>query len=100
MIEESNHEVIILTTSLGLIQEDIAGVFDSAITASQDRNIQLQIITDISHENYKIVERIDRTIAEEKLNMKLRHVGMTSKFFPRFLIKDEEEAMLVRALRQ
>ena len=26
--------------------------------------------------------------------MKLRHVGMTSKFFPRFLIKDEEEAML------
>ncbi len=94
MIEESNHEVIILTTSLGLIQEDIAGVFDSAISASQDRNIQLQIITDISQENYKTVERMDRTIAEEKLSMKLRHVGMTSKFFPRFLIKDEEEAML------
>jgi len=94
MIEESNHEVIILTTALGLIQEDIAGVFDSAINVSQDRKVQLQIITDISPENYKTVERIDRTIAEDKLAMKLRHVGMTSKFFPRFLIKDEEEAML------
>jgi sugar-specific transcriptional regulator TrmB/CBS domain-containing protein len=94
MIDESNREVIILTTSLGLIQEDIAGVFDSAITASQDRSIQLQIITDVSLENYKTVERIDRTVAEDKLSMKLRHVGMTSKFFPRFLIKDEEEAML------
>jgi sugar-specific transcriptional regulator TrmB/CBS domain-containing protein len=94
MIEESNHEVIILTTSLGLIQEDIAGVFDTAISASQDRGVQLQIITSISLENFKTVERIDRTIAKEKLNMKLRHVGMSSKFFPRFLIKDEEEAML------
>jgi sugar-specific transcriptional regulator TrmB/CBS domain-containing protein len=94
MIEESNHEVTILTTSLGLIQEDIAGVFDAAIGASQDRNIQLQIITEVSPENYKTVERIDRTIAEEKLTMKVHHVGMTSKFFPRFLIKDEEEAML------
>ena len=94
MIEESNHEVTILTTALGLIQEDIAGVFDTAMTASQDRNIQLQVITDISPENYKTVERIDCSVNEEKLNMKLRHVGMTSKFFPRFLIKDEEEAML------
>jgi len=94
MIEESNHEVIILTTSLGLIQEDIAGVFDTAISTSQDRNIQLQIITDITPENFKVVERIDRTVSEEKLNMKLRHVDIPSKFFPRFLIKDEEEAML------
>ncbi|MGA2680702.1 MAG: helix-turn-helix domain-containing protein [Candidatus Bathyarchaeia archaeon] len=94
MIEESNHQVFILTTSLGLIQEDIAGVFDSAISMSQDHNVKFQIITDISQENYKTVEKLDRTITEEKLTMKLRHVGMTPKFFPRFLIKDEEEAML------
>jgi hypothetical protein len=44
MIEESKSEVIVLTTSLGLIQEDIAGVFDAAITPSQERNVQVQII--------------------------------------------------------
>jgi sugar-specific transcriptional regulator TrmB len=94
MIEESKTQVTILTTGLGLIQEDIAGIFDTAAVSSQERKVQFQIITDISHENLKVAERLDNNIAEEKLNMKLRHVSMTSKFFPRFLIKDEEEAML------
>ncbi len=94
MIEESNTEVIVLTTALGFIQEDIAGVFDTAFVSSQERNIPLQVITEISPENLKVVERVDRNISEENLNIKLRHVNMSSKFFPRFLIKDEEEAML------
>jgi sugar-specific transcriptional regulator TrmB/CBS domain-containing protein len=94
MIEESKAEVIVLTTSLGLIQEDIAGIFDAAIGSYQERTVQFQIITDISPENLKVVERIDRNISEEKSNIKLRHVNMGSKFFPRFLIKDEEEAIL------
>ncbi len=94
MIEESKSEVIVLTTALGLIQEDIAGIFDAAVEPSQKRNVQIQIITDISMENLKVVGRIDRDISEENLNIKLRHFGMNSKFFPRFLIKDEEEAIL------
>jgi sugar-specific transcriptional regulator TrmB len=94
MVEESKSEVIVLTTALGLIQEDIAGIFDAAVTPSQERNVQTKIITEIVPENLKVVERIDLSIAEDKLNIKIRHVGMTSKFFPRFLIKDEEEAIL------
>src|SRR5512135_1209620 len=72
MIEESKSEVIILTTALGLVQEDIAGVFDSATAPTQERNVSMQLITDISMENLKVVERIDRNIAEEKLNFKVR----------------------------
>lgn len=94
MIEESKSEVIVLTTALGLIQEDIAGIFDAASPPSQERNVVTQIITEIAPENLKVAERIDRSIVEDKLNIKLRHVNMSSKFFPRFLIKDEEEAML------
>jgi sugar-specific transcriptional regulator TrmB len=94
MIEESKSEVIVLTTALGLIQEDIAGIFDAAAKPSQERNVQSQIITEIIPENLKVVDRIDRNIAEDKLNIGLRHVVMSSKFFPRFLIKDEEEAIL------
>jgi sugar-specific transcriptional regulator TrmB/predicted transcriptional regulator len=94
MIEESKKEVLFLTSSLGLIQEDIAGVFDAAVEPSKQRNVQFQIITDISKENLKIVKRIDQNIMEEKLGIKLKHMSMNSKFFPRFLIKDEEEAIL------
>ncbi len=94
MIEESKSQIIVLTTALGIIQEDIAGIFDAAVTPSQERKVQVQIITEIVPENLKTVDRIDQSIAEDKLNIKLRHVGMSSKFFPRFLIKDEEEAIL------
>lgn len=94
MIEESTKQTLFLTTGLGLIQEDIAGIFDAAFEPSKNRNVNFQIITDISNENLKIVERIDRTITEERLNIKMRHMSMSSKFFPRFLIKDEEEAIL------
>ncbi|MCL2358605.1 MAG: CBS domain-containing protein [Nitrososphaerota archaeon] len=94
MIEEAKSEVIVLTTSLGLIQEDIAGIFDATVEPSQNRGVQVQILTDVSLENFKVVERFDRNITEDKLNIKLRHVTMSSKFFPRFLIKDEEEAIL------
>ena len=94
MIEEAKSEVIVLTTALGLIQEDIAGIFDAAVEPTQSRGVQVQILTDVSLENYKVVERLERSIVEDKLGIKLRHVTMNSKFFPRFLIKDEEEALL------
>jgi len=94
MIEESKTQVIILTTALGFIQEDIAGIFDAAVAPSKEHNVQFQIITDVAPENVKAVEKIGRDISEEKLNFKLRHVNMNSRFFPRFLIKDEEEAIL------
>ena len=94
MIEQAKSEVIILTTALGLIQEDTAGIFDAVLSPSDSHNALTQIITEIGPENLKVVERIDRNIEEDKLNIKIRHVGMSTKFFPRFLIKDEEEAIL------
>jgi sugar-specific transcriptional regulator TrmB/CBS domain-containing protein len=87
MIEQAKSEVIILTTALGLIQE-------AALSPSDSHNALTQIITEIGPENLNVVERIDRNIEEDKLNIKIRHVGMSTKFFPRFLIKDEEEAIL------
>jgi sugar-specific transcriptional regulator TrmB/predicted transcriptional regulator len=94
MVEEAKSEITVLTTGLGLIQEDIAGIFDAAVAQSQERKVHSQIITDISFENLKTAERLERNATEENLNFQLRHVKMTSKFFPRFLIKDEEEAIL------
>ena len=94
MIEESEKEVLILTTSLGLIQEDIAGIFDAIIPPAQKRNVKFQIITDISEDNLKIMERIDQKFSAANVDIKYRHLNLSYSFFPRFLIKDEEEAIL------
>ena len=94
MIEESKKEVLILTTGLGLIQEDIAGVFDTIIRPAQNHNGQYRILTEISQENLKIMERMDKKFSAANRDIKCRHLNLNSRFFPRFLIKDEEEAIL------
>jgi sugar-specific transcriptional regulator TrmB/CBS domain-containing protein len=93
MIEESKNEVLILTTSLGLIQEDVAGVFDTIMHPAQKRNVQFQMLTDVSQDNLKIIERMNKN-SSANTNIKCRHLNMNARFFPRFLIKDSEEAIL------
>ena len=94
MIESSEKEVLILTTSLGLVQEHIAGVFDSIIPLAQNRHVKFQIITDVSEDNLQIMERLDKKISVGNIDAKFRHLNLGSSFSPRFLIKDEEEAIL------
>ena len=94
MIEESQREVLVLTTGLGLIQEDTAGVFDEILHSAHERSVQFKIITDISQENLAIAEGINKKISAKKLDVECRHVNLNSKFFPCFLIKDGEEAIL------
>jgi len=94
MIQESKRGALVLTTSLGLIQEDMAGVFDGLISSARKRKIRFQILTDISQENLSNVESIYRKISAENLDVECRHINLNSRFFPSFLIKDEEEAIL------
>jgi sugar-specific transcriptional regulator TrmB/CBS domain-containing protein len=94
MIEESRKEVLILTTSLGLIQEDLAGIFDVIVQPAQKHNVKFQIITDISEDNLKVIERINKNFSAVNANVKIRHLNMDATIFPRFLIKDNEESIL------
>ena len=94
MIEESEKEVLILTTSLGLIQEDLAGIFDAIIQPAQKRNVKFQIITDIAEDNLKLIERINKNFSVANAIVRIRHLNMDATIFPRFLIKDNEESIL------
>ena len=63
MIKESQKEILQLTTSSGVIQEDLAGTLDQIIDfAQKNRNIQFRILTSISKENRKIIEQMTRKV--------------------------------------
>jgi sugar-specific transcriptional regulator TrmB len=98
MIEESEKEVLILTTNRGLIQEDIAGIFDAIIPSAQKRKVKFKIITDVDEENLHVMERIDKNFSVANVDVKCRHLNLNATFFPRFLIKDEEETILYTPL--
>lgn len=94
MIAEAEKTVYVLTTSIGVIQEDLGGVFDAVVDAAKKRQLQFKIIADISKDNRKIMERLNKRISGEETDVECRHLNLNSRFFPRFLIKDEEEVIL------
>jgi sugar-specific transcriptional regulator TrmB/predicted transcriptional regulator len=94
MIEEAGEEVVILTTNIGLIQEDIAGIFDAIMDTTKKHKIKVQIITHISEDNLKVMEQLYNNFFVKNKNIKCRHLKLDARFFPRFLIKDNEEAIL------
>lgn len=94
MIEESQKTLYVLTTVLGVIQDDIGGILDTLIHNAVTKNIESRLIVDISNDNLKILEQFCKKIISEKAPVEARHLNLDSKFFPRFLIKDDEEAIL------
>jgi sugar-specific transcriptional regulator TrmB/CBS domain-containing protein len=94
MIGEAKKGILVLTSGAGLIQEDLAGVFDAIEHPEQKRSIQLRLLTEISPENLKIVERMDKNFSSNKADVECHHMPIDSKLFPSFTIKDDEEAIL------
>jgi len=95
MMNQSNKEVLGLTTSLGLIQEDFAGILDTIIESARQRSdVQFKMLANISNENLNIIKNTVKRIPVKKTHAQWRHIDLGSKFYPRFVIKDEEEAIL------
>jgi sugar-specific transcriptional regulator TrmB/CBS domain-containing protein len=94
MITEARAEVYVLTTALGVIQEDLGGVFEPILNSAKGHKLKVKIIADITAENLQIIESLETRIGTKKTTIECRNLNLHSKFFPRFLIKDDEEAIL------
>jgi CBS domain-containing protein/sugar-specific transcriptional regulator TrmB len=95
MIGEAEKAVYFLTTSIGVIQEDLDGIFDALLENShKHKDFKFKIIADISKDNLEIMASLDKRISAENTDIECRHLNLNSRFFPRFLIKDEEDAIL------
>lgn len=95
MANEAKKEVLGLTTSLGLIQEDMAGVLDTIIEKAREKvSVQFKMLANISKENLNIMKRLTRRTSSKRVNIEWRHTDLASKFYQCFVIRDEEETLL------
>ena len=94
MIEEASKGLLSLTSGAGLIQEDLAGVYDPVEHPSKKGGVPMKMLTEISAENLKVVESMDRKFNAGKADIECHHMRFEAKLFPSFLIKDDEEALL------
>jgi CBS domain-containing protein/sugar-specific transcriptional regulator TrmB len=95
MANEAKKEFLGLTTSVGLIQEDTAGVIDTIIeTIRKRRDVQFRMLANISKDNLNIIKRIIKRVSTKNANAEWRHTDLVAKFYQRFVIKDEDETFL------
>jgi sugar-specific transcriptional regulator TrmB/CBS domain-containing protein len=95
MVNQAQKEVLSLTTSIGLIQEDLAGILDAIIESVREKkDVQFRMLANVTNENLKIMKATVKRITVKKTNAEWRHIDLGSKFYPRFVIKDDEEVIL------
>lgn len=95
MVEQTKKEVSKVTTNLGLIQEDTFGVFDRILEiAEEKKDIKFKMLVNISQENLKTIKNILHRNSKNTNNIQWRHAIVASSYYPRFLIKDNEEILL------
>jgi sugar-specific transcriptional regulator TrmB len=97
MIQESKEEFLLATSNLGVIQADQVGI----IEAIQKRKLPFRILTDISRNNLEIAKKITKSPATcvKHINIKEDHANQFQGFWPRFVVKDTEEAIFFLTLR-
>lgn len=94
IVKETKKELLMLTTGPGVIHSDISGVFDEIVVLASKRNIGCRILTDISQTNIDIIKAAIRKAKHKKLDIKFRHVDLTSDLFSQYVIRDRDEVML------
>jgi sugar-specific transcriptional regulator TrmB/CBS domain-containing protein len=95
LIKEAQEEILHLATSQSVIQEDLAGVLDTTMHAARKTpKIQFKNLATISRDNQEIVRKNLKEISGRKLNMEWRHIDISSRIYPQFIVKDAQEAIL------
>lgn len=95
MVEQAKTEILALTTSLGIIQEDTAGILDTIVeTAKTKKDIQFKMLATITNENVNIMKSLIKKLPAKNPNIEWRHTDLASKVNPRFIIRDDEETTL------
>lgn len=95
MVDQARTEILGLTTSLGIIQEDTAGILDAIIeTAKTKKTVQFKMLATITNENLTIMKNLIKKLPTRNSNIEWRHTDLASKVNPRFIIRDDEETTL------
>ena len=101
LIKEWKRELLVVTTNLGVIQADQAGIIKAGLAKAEIiqgaengdmTSASNRVLTQISNENIDIIRQGSKMISENHLNVEVRDINSSLKLYPHFYIIDEAEA--------
>jgi sugar-specific transcriptional regulator TrmB len=90
MIERAEREVLAIIDSLGLIQAVQMGLLD----VLEKTETSFRFLTEITKENLQTIKPILELMTSKNKDFTVNHVGLVSGICPRFLIRDDKEAII------
>jgi len=95
MLNQTKKEFLELTTGLGVVKEDLAGISDAIIdSARKNPKAEFKILANISKETYVTIRQIIKKTTARNLNVQWRHIDSGSRLYPQFVLRDGEETIL------
>jgi sugar-specific transcriptional regulator TrmB len=94
LIQETQNNVLAVTTVQGLIQADQLGLFDVAFHNPSKSKIQLRFLTKLSQQETEAMRTLLREMTDGCINFEGRTIDDGSELLPRMFIKDEEQILL------
>jgi sugar-specific transcriptional regulator TrmB len=90
MIERAEREVLGILDSLGLMQAVQMGLLD----VLEKTETSFRFLTEITKENLQMIKPILEMMTSKNKVFTVNHVGLVSGICPRFIIRDDKEAII------
>ena len=93
MIVETKSQLSTMTTVPSLIRADQFGLFDAGFRQPFKSKIKFRFLTEVPEQNVAAMRTLLKEIARTNLNFEGRNPDLGLGFFPRMVIKDEDEIL-------
>ncbi len=91
MFERAEKEVLVIIDSLGLTQTVQMGL----LNVLEKTQARFRFLTEITKENLQTIKPVLERMTTKNANFTVNHVGLVLGICPRFIIRDNEEALIL-----
>jgi sugar-specific transcriptional regulator TrmB len=98
LVRHAQREILGITTDVGLLHGERDGILSQGIAEEAERSrafpVCARLLTPVTLENVEIAESLERMLRDHQVGIDIRHFGTNTKFGPRLVIKDDDEAVV------
>ena len=91
MVKETKDTMCVVTSSRGVVLAHQAGLIMAVFNQALRNRSRFRFLANLSIDNLQIIKDLVRKVKRNQMNIELRHTDLGQHFFPRFLIRGNEE---------
>jgi sugar-specific transcriptional regulator TrmB len=91
MVKETKDTLCVVTSSRGVVLAHQAGLITAVFNNTSRKKSRFRFLANLSKDNLQIIKDLIRRGKKNQMNIEHRHTDLGQHFFPRFLIRDDEE---------